>query len=59
VELHEGLVPSPASSVSGLTLDELRMLRAIDELPEDEREAFGLVRVQGLKQTEAARVLGV
>ena len=35
------------------------MLRAIDELPEDEREAFDLVRVQGMTQTEAAEVLGV
>src|SRR5580700_4303033 len=35
VDLCEELVPSPASSVSGLTPDGLRMLRAIDELPED------------------------
>jgi RNA polymerase sigma-70 factor (ECF subfamily) len=35
------------------------MLRAIDGLPEDEREVFDLVRVQGMAQTEAARVLGV
>ena len=35
------------------------MLEAIDSLPEDEREAFDLVRVQGMTQTEAARVLGV
>ena len=59
VELHEGLVPAPASSASGLTPDGLRMLEAIDELPEDEREAFDLVRVQGMTQTEAAQVLGV
>src|SRR4029453_10443852 len=39
VALREGLVPAPASSASGLTPDGLRMLRAIDELPEDEREA--------------------
>ena len=50
---------SPASSVSGLSPDGLRMLRAIDELPEDEREAFGLIHVQGLTQCEAAEVLGV
>src|SRR3954451_8167134 len=37
--LSEGLVPAPAaSSVSGLTPAGLRMLRAIDRLPEDERE---------------------
>ena len=35
------------------------MLRAIDALSEEEREVFDLVRVQGMAQTEAARVLGV
>ncbi len=59
VELHEGLVPAPASSGSGLTPDGRRMLAAIGDLPEDEREAFDLVRVQGMTQTEAAQVLGV
>jgi RNA polymerase sigma-70 factor (ECF subfamily) len=59
VELREGLVPAPASSGSGLTPNGHRMLDAIDNLPEDEREAFDLVRVQGMTQTEAARVLGV
>jgi RNA polymerase sigma-70 factor (ECF subfamily) len=59
VELRAGLVPSPASSASGLTPDGVRMLRAIDGLPEDEREVFDLVRVQGMTQTEAAQVLGV
>ena len=59
VELREGLVPAPASSDSGLTPDGRRMLEAIDRLPEDEREAFDLVRIQGLTQAEAAQVLGV
>ena len=59
VELCEGLVPAPASSVSGLTPAGRRMLRAIDALPEDEREVFDLVRIQGMTQTETARVLGV
>ena len=35
------------------------MLEAIDNLPEEEREAFGLVRVQGMTQSEAAQLLGV
>ena len=35
------------------------MLEAIDSLPEDEREAFDLVRIQGLTHSEAAEVLGV
>ena len=59
VELREGLVPAPASSESGLTTDSRRMLAAIAGLPEEEREAFELVRIQGLTQAEAGRVLGV
>jgi RNA polymerase sigma-70 factor (ECF subfamily) len=35
------------------------MLAAIDSLPEGEREAFDLVRIQGLTQAEAADVLGI
>jgi RNA polymerase sigma factor (sigma-70 family) len=58
VELREG-VPAPASSGSGLTPDARRILEAIDGLPADEREAFWLVRVQGLLQEEAAEVVGV
>ena len=58
-ELSEGLVPAPASSVSGLSPDGLRMLRAIEDLPEDEREVFDLVRIQGMTQAEAAQLLGV
>lgn len=36
-----------------------RMIAAIDSLPDDEREAFDLVRIQGMTQAEAATVLGV
>jgi RNA polymerase sigma factor (sigma-70 family) len=57
VELCE--VPVLASSGSGLTPDARRILEAIDGLPADEREAFFLVRVQGLMQEEAAEVQGV
>jgi RNA polymerase sigma factor (sigma-70 family) len=59
VELHEGLVPAPASSDCCLSPDGRRMLEAIDGLPEDEREAFDLVRIQGLTHGEAAELLGV
>ena len=59
VELREGLVPAPAGSGSVLAPDGRRMLEAIDGLPEDEREVFDLVRIQGLTQAEAAEVLGV
>ena len=59
VELREGLVPAPANSESGITPDGRRILEAIDNLPEDEREVFGLVRLQGLTHVEAAEVLDV
>jgi RNA polymerase sigma-70 factor (ECF subfamily) len=59
VELCEGLVPAPAGSDTGLSPDARRMLEAIEGLPEGEREAFDLVRIQGMTQAEAARVLGV
>jgi RNA polymerase sigma-70 factor (ECF subfamily) len=59
LELREGLVPAPDSSGSGLSPAGRRMLEAISGLPPDEREAFDLVRVQGMTQAEAAQVLGV
>ena len=52
-------MPAPASSASGLTPDGRRMLPVIDELPEDEREVFDLLRIQGMTQAEAVQVLGV
>src|SRR4051794_28943822 len=39
VELHDGLVPAPASSGCVLSPEGRRMLEAIDGLPPDEREA--------------------
>ena len=58
-ELCAESVPAPASSASGLSPDGRRILAAIDALPEGEREAFDLVRIQGMTQTEAAAVLEV
>ena len=58
-ELIEGIALSPSSSVSRLTPNGVRMLQAIEELPEDEREVFDLVRIQGMTQVEAAEVLAV
>jgi RNA polymerase sigma-70 factor (ECF subfamily) len=59
VELRDQSVPAPASSDSGLTPNGRRILEAIERLPEGEREAFDLVRIQGMSQSEAARVLEV
>jgi RNA polymerase sigma factor (sigma-70 family) len=59
LELRDGEFATPASSGAGLSPDGRRMLDAIDGLPEDEREAFDLVRIQGLTYDEAAELLGV
>jgi RNA polymerase sigma-70 factor (ECF subfamily) len=58
-ELHDESVAAPPSSDTGLTPDSRRILDAIESLPEGEREAFDLVRIQGISQSEAARLLGV
>ena len=50
---------SLASSASGLSPDGLRMLGAIEGLPEDEREVFDLVAIQGLSHAETAALVGV
>jgi RNA polymerase sigma-70 factor (ECF subfamily) len=58
--LPEAGVAAPASSTaSGLTPDGRRMLGAIEGLPEDEREVFELVGIQGLTHAEASAVVGV
>ncbi|MBV8612885.1 MAG: hypothetical protein JOY66_03825, partial [Acetobacteraceae bacterium] len=51
-------IPS-ASAASGLSPDARRMLEVIESLPEDEREDFGLVGLQGLTHAEAATVVEV
>ena len=59
VEVFDGLATAPPASASGLTPDGRRMIDVIDALPEEEREAFDLVRIQGMTQVEAAEVIGV
>jgi RNA polymerase sigma-70 factor (ECF subfamily) len=49
--------PPSDSSQAGPTLQ--RILQAIDGLPEDEREVFQLVRLQGMSKTEVAEVIGI
>jgi RNA polymerase sigma factor (sigma-70 family) len=58
--LPESGVADPASSCdSCLSPDGRRMLAAIDGLPDDEREVFDLVGIQGLTHGEAAAVIAV
>jgi RNA polymerase sigma-70 factor (ECF subfamily) len=55
---ESGVVAPPASMASGLSPDARRMLESIEALPEDEREVFDLVGIQGLTHAEAAAVVG-
>ena len=48
----------PDSTASGLSPDARRILEVIEGLPEDEREVFDLVGIQGLTHAEAAAVVG-
>ena len=56
---ESGVAAAPSSSDSILTPNSRRMLGAIEDLPEDEREVFDLVGIQGLTHGEAAGVVGV
>jgi RNA polymerase sigma-70 factor (ECF subfamily) len=59
VALEDGIALTPQSSGALLTTEGHRMLEAIDHLPDDEREVFSLVRIQGLTQNETAQLLEV
>jgi RNA polymerase sigma-70 factor (ECF subfamily) len=60
VELHESAVSAPEeSSASQLSPNMRRIMDSIESLPEEEREVFNLVRIQGMTQSEAATVLEV
>ena len=54
---ESGVAAPPSSSDSCLTPDGRRILEAIERLPEDEREVFDLVGIQGLTVPEAATVV--
>ncbi len=60
VELRDSPVrdPSYKDEPSRASPGFLAILEAIEALPDDEREAFNLVRIQGLTQFEAAAVAG-
>ena len=59
LELRESAQGAPQSGGSTLGQNLTRILAEIDRLPEDERDAFSLIRMQGLTHAEAAAVLGV
>jgi RNA polymerase sigma-70 factor (ECF subfamily) len=52
-----GVMAPPMSTAIGLSPDGRRMLEAIEGLPEEEREVFDLVGIQGLTHAEVAAVI--
>ncbi|QDU26172.1 RNA polymerase sigma factor [Anatilimnocola aggregata] len=59
IEYQDAFVPAGDMSESQLTPNTLRMLEAIEALPEEEREVFSLVRVQGMTHEDVADLLEV
>jgi len=59
VPMPEQIAAHAESSASQLSPVARRLFQAIDGLPEEEREVFSLIRLQGMNRTEAAEVLGV
>src|SRR5262245_20103623 len=57
--LQDSVVAAPESSGSVISANTKRMLEAIENLPDEEREAFELLRIQGLSWAETANVLKV
>ena len=59
VGLCEKLVVQPPAQDTTIGPKAVRILEAIERLPAEFREAFDLVRIQGMTQPEAAELLGV
>src|SRR5262249_12127016 len=57
--LQDSGVPAQQTSGSVISVNTKRMLDAIENLPEEEREVFELMRIQGMSNAETAEVLGV
>jgi RNA polymerase sigma factor (sigma-70 family) len=58
IDLQEAPAPAVETSESQLSPNALRILEAIDSLPDEEREVFSLVRIQGMTHAEVAALLG-
>lgn len=57
--IPDNFAAQPDSSGSRLSPVALRLFQAIDDLPEEEREVFSLIRIQGMTRGEAADILDV
>lgn len=58
-QLRDEFVAPPPESDSTIGPNAVRMLEAIESLPEEEREVFDLVRIHGMSSSDAAELLGV
>jgi RNA polymerase sigma factor (sigma-70 family) len=58
-QIPEGHAAAPESSGSPIGPVARRLFQAIDDLPDEEREAFSLIRIQGITRGEAAEILDV
>lgn len=57
--LDENVSALPETTDSQLSPVARRLFQAIDDLPEEEREVFELIRLQGMSRGDAAEILGV
>lgn len=57
--LHDSAIAAPESSGSVISVNTRRMLEAIEGLPEEEREVFEFLRIQGMSHAETAEILGI
>jgi RNA polymerase sigma factor (sigma-70 family) len=55
----DAIAQTPAENTHQPSPMSRRILQAIDGLPQDDREVFVLVRLQGMTQSNAAEILGV
>ena len=59
VPIPEGFAAFQESSASQISPVARRLFEAIEGLPDEEREVFSLLRIQGMTRTEAAEILDV
>jgi RNA polymerase sigma factor (sigma-70 family) len=59
-ELRESQLAAPETPVtSPASINARRVLEAIEGLPEDDREVFTLMRIQGVTRAETAQIVGI
>lgn len=57
--IPDGYAAAAESTGSQVSPIARRLFQAIDDLPDEEREAFSLIRIQGMTRGEAAEILDV